>query len=279
MYDVRSEVPSEDINCLLKELRDLIQQATRLVQEKVKNSFSRELKKDNSFVTEIDLAVEDLLRNFVQTKYPSHGVLGEERPNYNADSEFQWITDPVDGTQNLVHGIPTYGIVMGLHYKGRPLVGVISHPALNLHYWAAWGCGSFCNGDRLEIKDGGVFEGEQFDIQEVIALSTRACFARSGEENYFDLIMKEHPSTRVYYDVFSTTRVIEGQIGLVVEFNMKAWDIAATEILITEAGGSYRVLRNLKNSEGPNYVSIIAGKPKMVEKAYKIFGEYKEFSI
>lgn len=276
--DIREKITVAD----LKKYHDFIinfnSEASALVREIVKNEFSREEKPDQSFVTSVDFRIEDLLREKVSKLFPTHGIVGEERESINKESEFQWIIDPIDGTQNLVHGIPTYGIVVGLFFQNRPLVGAISHPALHLEYQAAYKLGAYRKAYDQTIERM-LIQNRDFSRQEVVALSTRDCFSRSGEESIFDEIMKTHPSTRVYYDVFSTTRVIENQVGLAIEFNMKIWDTAATEILITEAGGKYCSVRDVIRPNQIDMHSIIIGRPLMVDQMYKQLGEYKKITM
>jgi fructose-1,6-bisphosphatase/inositol monophosphatase family enzyme len=277
--DIRNEVSSAVIDEIYNSVRLLTVDATALVRKMVSERFSREMKKDQSFVTEVDFAVEDLIRSFVTANFPDHGIVGEERDDVRPDADFQWITDPIDGTQNLVHGVPTYGIVIGVHYKGRPVAGAISHPMLDLEYVGALGKGTFSKGRQVIIDDSELVDGVTIDPQEILALSTRACFERNGEGALFDSLMKEHPSTRVYYDIFSTTRVIEGQIGGLLEFGMKIWDIAATEILVTEAGGRFETVRTIHNPGGYALVSILAGKPSIVEALLEKVGGKREYSL
>ena len=206
MSDIREDLNVDQVNEIFEFITAFSTTAGDLVRELVKESFSKEEKRDQSFVTEVDFKVEDLLREKVAELFPEHGLVGEERASLNPEAEFQWIIDPIDGTQNLVHGIPTYGIVVGCFYKSRPIAGIINHPALKLEYYGAYKKGAYRDGVRLKILDNP--EKDAFR-QEVIALSTRDCFKRLGKESIFDTVMKEHASTRVYYDIFSTTRALQ----------------------------------------------------------------------
>ncbi len=267
MNDVRDQLPSVQIDKIFEFIKAFSIEAAELVRELVKVEFSKEEKRDQSFVTEVDFKVEDLLREKVAALFPEHGLVGEERSSLNPEAEFQWIIDPIDGTQNLVHGIPTYGIVVGCFYKSRPIAGIINHPALKLEYYGAYKRGAYRDGIKLNIQDNP--EQDAFR-QEVIALSTRDCFKRIGREDIFDTVMKEHASTRVYYDIFSTTRAIEGQVGALLEFGMKCWDIAATEILVTEAGGVYEEYSRVNKEGSPEIISIMIGKPSVVAQIKQI---------
>lgn len=234
------------------------------VNQMVSKKFEKSTKADQSFVTEVDLEIEKIFRDYVTSNFPDHGIIGEENGDINPLSKVKWVIDPIDGTQNLVHGIPTYGIVMGVFWENENIAGAINHPALNLEYLAAKGLGCYRNGQKIRIEDC-ILENHEIDPQEVIALSTRSVFSRSSETKIFDDLVSKYPSHRVYYDIFSTTRAIEGQVAAVVEFNMKIWDIAATEVLIKEAGGSYKVVREHTLDNSKKMYSIIAGKPSAVK--------------
>ena len=259
-------------------VRDLSSSCGDRVREMVGSQLGTTLKSDKTFVTKVDLEIEKMVRDFVTVKFPDHGIVGEENEDVRPDADYQWIVDPIDGTQNLVHGIPTYGIVIGVFHKGQAMAGAINHPALKLEYYGAKGKGCFRNGERILIQDTKLVDG-QLDSQEIVSLSTRSIFERSKEESIFDQLVKEYPAHRVYYDIFSSTRAIEGQAAVMVEFNMKIWDFAATEILVTEAGGAFEIVRNVSKENSKPMYSLIAGKPSAVKLMVEKFGGFKKIAL
>ena len=260
--DPRNSLTQKEIQEYLAFVRELLAKGRKIVQEMMDVAFSATTKADESFVTAVDLAIETMVREEVQKRFPEHGVLGEELPTINPNAEYRWITDPIDGTQNLVHRLPTFGCIVGLHYKGSPVVGGIDHPLLDLCYTAGFGLGAWENQMPLQIEDSAC---EELDVNEIVALATRAMFERSGEGEQFDAFMAKHPSTRVFYDCFSTTRAVAGQIGALVEYNVRIWDLAATEILITEAGGVFKEIKVLPQPGAKEPLrSVIIGKPSVV---------------
>lgn len=84
-----------------------------------------ETKDDQSPVTEFDRGVETTLRGMIRDRFPEHGIIGEEYPPENADAEFVWIMDPIDGTKSFVAGLPVFTTLIALCLNGRPVVGVI----------------------------------------------------------------------------------------------------------------------------------------------------------
>lgn len=216
-----------------------------------------EVKPDASLVTDADEAVEALLRETIAARFPGHGILGEEFGHTRPQAAFQWILDPIDGTDNLAHDIPTYGTIIALHHEGVPLLGVIDHPALDLTYSAVRGLGAFRNGQRLSIRtpDPAAALG-----REIIVTTAPENFARSQDVPLFNAICRAFPNLRVYRDCFAQTRAAQGSVGAMVEFNVKLWDVAAVPVLVEEAGGKYVCVR-----EREGIYSAVFGKAAVVD--------------
>jgi histidinol phosphatase-like enzyme (inositol monophosphatase family) len=229
--------------------------------------FRKRLKADRSYVTDADLAAEQTLRAGIRRRFPGHGIVGEEFPAVNPEADFQWILDPIDGTLSFTHGIPFWGTIIGLHFRGRPLVGVIDHPALGVCYSAARGLGAWRNRERIRIRDA---TAAGFS-KEVISAADRDRFVLCGRGQAFDRLMREHPQVRGYTDCIGHTLAAEGKIGAAVDYGLRIWDIAATQVLIEEAGGRY-VCTNFGEHGGLPIYGIVCGKPRVVDWLLRIFG-------
>ena len=121
---------------------EMADEARRIVGPALERGLHVETKPDRSLVTDVDRAVERRCRELIERWFPDHGVLGEEYPPTRSGSAFQWIMDPIDGTEEFVHGIPTYGFMLALHHGDVPLVGVIDHPTLDIRVHAGRGLGT-----------------------------------------------------------------------------------------------------------------------------------------
>jgi histidinol-phosphatase len=227
-------------------------------------------KADTTLVTETDRRAERLLRDFVAAHFPDHGVIGEEYYEELKEADVQWIIDPIDGTQNFFHGIPTYGTILGVHVKGEPVVSIIDHPALDIRLFAVKGEGAYWNGKRIHIKDA---PGDGIGVNEILGLSTRSMFERNGDGAVFDSLTKLHGSHRIYFDIYATTLAVGGHMGAMVEYGVTEWDIAATELLITEAGGHYHKIKSVPRDGLPPRVSAVYGKPSIVTYLKKYLHE------
>jgi histidinol phosphatase-like enzyme (inositol monophosphatase family) len=248
----------------------LADEARRIVRSRLRRQRSVRRKADRSPVTDIDLAVERRLRARIQRRFPEHGIVGEEFPGYRADAPFQWILDPIDGTRSLTHGLPFFGTIIGIHHRGRPVAGVIDFPMLRDRYHAARGLGAWRNRRRLRIRD--VPASQLSD--EIISAADRSRFADFGSAGAFDRLLRSHRHVRGYYDCIGHAYAAEGVIGAVVDFGVKPWDIAATRLLVEEAGGRFVIARQRGAGAAIEY-GIIAGKPTVVRWLQRQFGVKK----
>lgn len=108
-------------------------------------SFEVEIKKDGTPVTNVDIAVEHAVRARIESRFPDHGVLGEELPTRNPDAEWMWVIDPIDGTLQFVAGLPNYGSLIALCRHGVPKLGIICQPDTSDIYLGISGVGSWYN--------------------------------------------------------------------------------------------------------------------------------------
>ncbi|MFA5489427.1 MAG: histidinol-phosphatase [Candidimonas sp.] len=111
-----------------------------------------ETKDDASPVTAIDKLVEQTLRSQIQATYPEHGILGEEFDGKDLGADYVWVIDPIDGTKSFITGVPVYGTLICLAHKGRPVLGIIDHPATNDRWVGAQGMPSIFNGETITTR-------------------------------------------------------------------------------------------------------------------------------
>lgn len=263
---VKSSLPKDQVRKYLSAGLSLIRASRRVILRKIASGYSIDTKADKSYVTGADLAAEKTLRSGIAKRFPEHGILGEEFPAKNPGADFQWIIDPIDGTLSFTRGIPLYGTILALHHEGRPVVGIIDHPSLDLVFSAGAGLGAFRNGRRLRMarEAPGIAD-------EIVATGDRAHFIKSGKEKAFDALVRRHPQVRSYSDCFGHTLAAAGAVGAMVDFGVRLWDISATELLITEAGGKYVVAQRLEKSGTGTLYGVICGKPRVVDWLLPIF--------
>ena len=231
-----------------------------------------ETKLDRSLVTDADQTVERRLRELIGRWFPEHGVLGEEYPPTRPESAFQWILDPIDGTEEFVHGIPTFGTMLALHHRGMPLVGVIDHAALDLRVTAGRGLGTFRNGRRIRLPDAA---GDPRPEAVRLVLSARVNFIaprrRGAPLRGADARVPEPP------DLSRGLRAHRGRHRRGRRHGRHAQPASGTrprvQVLIEEAGGRYAVVRDFPAADGGRILSAVFGQPAVVDRLVALFHE------
>ena len=262
MSSQRNQLNKEEISSLLEAGKSFLEVSREVTGRLLKSGFEIEQKSDKSLVTSADIEIEEKLREKIAELYPEHGILGEEFPETNPDSDFKWILDPIDGTEDFTRGLPFWGTIIALHYKGEPLVGIVDHPAQNLTLTGAYSLGTYANDVKVKLPD------YSTRSTECIALTVRANFERvSSDGPIFDKIVKEHQNFRTFRTVYAHTQAILGNCDAMLEYGVGFWDVAASQILIEEAGGVYQPL---DCGEGRGFGAIF-GQAEVVEKLKKFF--------
>jgi fructose-1,6-bisphosphatase/inositol monophosphatase family enzyme len=247
--------------------------ARKIIEDAWERGFTVERKRDGSLVTSADLDVERTLRQLIAAHYPEHGVLGEEFPPTRTEADFQWILDPIDGTEDFAHRVPTFGSILALHYRDAPVVGVLDHPALGLRCHAAFRRGAYQNyfarhggtarwhSDRVALTD---LAPGVAPAQVRLVTSARGNYIRYRDEgSYFDAVTRAYPNHRIYRSCYGHTLVATGGADAMVDFHDATWDLAACRITTEEAGGAYRVVREF-TVDGVSIQSVVLGKPAVV---------------
>jgi fructose-1,6-bisphosphatase/inositol monophosphatase family enzyme len=227
-----------------------------------KESIRSELKDDQTPVSEIDLACEELVRASILRTFPEHGIIGEELGPERADAEFVWTIDPIDGTQNLINRIPTFGTILGLLHRGRPILGWIDHPVLGDSLYGGPSCGTFYNDRQVLLSE---LDSETLTPNDIIATNCPSTFERGNHLDVLWTILKFHPHVRMYYDVYSHSLTILGSLAVMVEYNLKIWDLSATQALVEGAGGVYCELGRKDRADMPTLYHAAFGKPRAVK--------------
>ena len=212
-------------------------------------------------MTRADKETELYIRDQLAAHFPDHGILGEEFPEVNADSEYTWIIDPIDGTHSFMHNIPLYGILVCLMRGDDRLISVIDLPAIDRRYSAAKGHGATCNGAPIRIVD---LESPDDIAYQVIGTGERRSFLSCGKEGVFDRMIKEHAHVRTYCDCFGHALAAQGVLGVMLDFNVRLWDCASSILLVEEAGGKAVCVGQRMDGDYMRY-DWVFGKPSMVD--------------
>ncbi len=211
------------------------QAAKEVILPYFRTALQIDTKDDQSPVTAADRAGERVIVDTLRQYFPDYGVLGEEFGAHagREGDDARWIIDPIDGTQNFIRGIPFFGTLIALEQAGKITVGVVSAPAQGDLLYAAKGLGAFANGERLAVST-------ISDLAQATLLhGSLDLMLRDG---YWDGLTRLAQATRRqrgFGDYFAYTFVCRGQAEVMLETNIKPWDVAPLKILVEEAGGRF----------------------------------------
>ncbi len=205
-----------------------------------------ETKPDLSPVTDADRSAEELVRSQLRRARPRDSVLGEEGGT-TGHGQRQWVVDPIDGTKNFVRGVPVWATLLALVDDGRPVLGVVSAPALNRRWWAATGSGawtgrSLSSATRLQVSSVRTLADASLSFSSLHGWEERGLL-----DAFLDLT-RACWRTRGYGDFFSYVLVAEGAVDVAAEPGLALHDMAALVPIVTEAGGRFS---SLAGDDGP----------------------------
>jgi len=217
-------------------------------------------KAPNDFVTEVDHAAEAAIIDTLLLAYPGHGILAEESGTARGarDSEYVWIIDPLDGTTNFIHGLPTYAVSIGLAFRGQVQHAVVYDPARNDLFFASKGRGAFLNDKRLRVS-------KRTRMADAL-IGTGFPFRKGDDLTHYlrilETVMKGCAGVRrPGAAALDLCYVAAGWYDAFFETGLSPWDVAAGSLIVTEAGG---LVGNFTGeSEFLHQREVVAGSPKI----------------
>lgn len=219
-------------------------------------------------VSEADLAVNAYLVKTLSTLDADAAILSEEMEDdlSRLQSAKCWVIDPIDGTKAYLKGENYFSISVALVENGRPIWGGIYAPALNQYYHARKDQGAFCGDAQLQIS--------KVAIDQATILASRAKYNRDILDHSPALNSTFRPSIALRMAMVASGE-FDGSFGLRPSWD---WDIAAGDLIITEAGGKV-VDQNGQipryNQLTPQQNGIVAGSPDLVKSILKRIKEVR----
>ena len=192
-------------------------------------------KSDSSPVTVADRDAESRMREMIQSRFPDHGIIGEEYGNLNPESPWTWVLDPIDGTRAFITGNPLFGTLVGLMYKGEPMIGVIHAPATGERWTAAKNFGCTYR-DRNNPKSS-CKTSAKTELSETFLYSTDPSMFDEIQAARLHPIQKKVKNRRYGGDCYLYGMLASGWVDLVIEASMKLFDVMALIPVIQCSGG------------------------------------------
>ena len=184
-------------------------------------------------VTEADRAAERAMRAILRDKRPQDGILGEEYGATQGESGLTWVLDPIDGTRGFMSGTPTWGVLIAVSDETLKIYGMIDQPYVGER--VEGGLGRSVMAGPQGTQDLGV-KGNQ-DLSQSVLFTTFPEVGTANEGAAFKAVADRVKLTRYGMDCYAYALLAAGQIDLVIEAGLAAYDIQAPIAVVEAAGG------------------------------------------
>lgn len=234
-------VQSEDLQALAEAAQKAAELGAEVVRSALDKPMNITFKGVTDLVTDTDKAGEAAILEYLQQHFPDHGFLGEEGGvSGNAESEYLWAIDPLDGTTNFTHQYPSFGVSVAVLLRGQPKAAAVVEFAGGPHAWvtrtytASEGQGAYCNGHKISVTDNDNI--------------TRALLVTGFGYEHDEAWTANMDIFKHFTDVTQGVRrlgaaavdlchVALGVVDGFWEYRLKPWDVAAGILIVKEAGG------------------------------------------
>jgi myo-inositol-1(or 4)-monophosphatase len=184
-------------------------------------------------VTAADRASETAMRALIEAHRPDDGILGEEFGTKPSRSGLTWVLDPIDGTRSYISGTPTWGVLVALMDERGPFLGIIDQPYIRERFSGGLGRADVLGPQgRAPLKT-----RPARPLSDATIFTTFPEVGTEAEGRAFHAVARHARLTRYGTDCYAYALVAAGQIDLVIEAGLYAYDVAAPIAVIEAAGG------------------------------------------
>jgi myo-inositol-1(or 4)-monophosphatase len=212
---------------------EIAQEAGKILCEEFDRPPHIVYKGEADLVTQADKRSERAIVERLTKYFPEHAIAAEEGTGHEADSEFRWHVDPLDGTTNFAHGYPCFCVSIALTQRDIILAGIVFNPIGNEMFTAARGEGAALNGKSIHVS--------KIETLAASLLCTGfPAHKRMASPNihyYWDFTLRSHGVRRDGSAALDLASVAAGRFEAFWEFGLNRWDVAAGMLLVQEAGG------------------------------------------
>ena len=187
-------------------------------------------------VTIADKTSQKAIVDNIKQYFPLHNIIAEEQDSTLAQNsnDYCWIIDPLDGTVNYVHGVPTFAISIGLKYKNEIISGVIYAPALKEMFVAQKGKGAYLNNKKISVS-------KIKDMVRALPVTGFPYYVKEKPtrviKNFKNIMLETQGLRRFGAAAIDLAYVACGRFDFFWEEGLKPWDVAAGIVILKEAGG------------------------------------------
>ena len=184
-------------------------------------------------VTAADRAAETAMRTLIRQNFPDHGIIGEEFGNERTEAEYVWVLDPIDGTKSFISGMPAWGTLIALTRASVPVYGMMHQPFTRERFTGDGGAARYRGpaGERtLRVK-------RCADMSEALLMTTSPLLMNEADREIYRKAERAVRLSRYGGDCYAYCMLAAGHVDLVIETELKPYDIMPLIPIIAGAGG------------------------------------------
>ncbi|MBA0052002.1 inositol monophosphatase [Streptomyces sp. AJS327] len=204
-------------------------------------------------VTEMDIASEKLITDFLREHRPDDGFLGEEGASTEGSSGVRWIIDPIDGTVNYLYGLPSWAVSIAAAHHGEVVAGVVEVPTRGETFHATLGGGAFRGDTPLRVRPAPPLEQALIATGFSYVTEQRAAQAEVVRQ----LLPRVRDVRRSGSVAVDLCDLAAGRLDGLYERGLHLWDFAAGDLIVREAGGR----SGGRPGQAPGEELTVAGSP------------------
>ncbi len=202
-------------------------------------------------VTAADRAAETVMRALIKRTFPEHGILGEEFDAERPDAEYVWVLDPIDGTKSFICGMPVWGTLIALTRRGEPIYGMMYQPFTGEHFSGDGSAASY----RGPAGDRALRTRLCSSLEDAVLQTTSPLLMRDADRQIFQRVEQMVRLSRYGGDCYAYCMLAAGLVDLVIETELKPYDILPLIPIIEGAGGIVTTWDNKRPTQGGRVIA------------------------
>jgi histidinol phosphatase-like enzyme (inositol monophosphatase family) len=184
-------------------------------------------------VTVADKSIEREMRSILAKRRPDDGIMGEEYDDTVGTTGLTWVLDPIDGTRGFISGTPTWGVLIGLDAGKGPVLGIVDQPFTGERFFGGFGAASWARAGQTHA----IAVRKCASVSDATLFTTMPDIGTAEEVAAFQRVSAQAKLTRYGTDCYAYALLAAGQIDLVIEAGLNAFDIQGPMGVVQNAGG------------------------------------------
>jgi inositol-phosphate phosphatase/L-galactose 1-phosphate phosphatase/histidinol-phosphatase len=258
-------VPPVELDQYLELALRLADAAGAAIRPYFRQPLAVEDKTDLTPVTIADRAAEQAMRSLIESRFPEHGIIGEEFGRVREDAELVWTLDPIDGTKSFISGVPLFGTLIALTRTRHPILGIIDQPVSRERWVGVAGRPTTLNGAVIRCRACPALAGATL-------FATTPDMFKEGDAAAFVQVSGAVKLTRFGADCYAYGLLAAGFIDLVLEASLKPYDFCAMVPIVEGAGGLATDWRGADLDIASDGRILVAGDRRTHRAALELIG-------